>query len=74
MLKFYVRHGMVVDKVHEIISFRQSKWLEENLGFNLQKRKKAKISFEKDFYKIISNAFHGKTMEHEQNRLRLEFF
>ena len=29
MLKLYVRHGMVVDKVHEIISFEQSKWLEK---------------------------------------------
>ena len=26
MLKFYVRHGMIVDKVHDIISFRQSRW------------------------------------------------
>ena len=24
MLKFYVRHGMVVDKVHKIISFKVS--------------------------------------------------
>ena len=31
MLKFYVRHGMKVDKVHEIISFKQSKWLEKNI-------------------------------------------
>ena len=29
MLKFYVRHGMIVEKVHEVISFRQSKWLEK---------------------------------------------
>ena len=28
MLKFYVRHGMIVDKVHDIISFKQSRWLE----------------------------------------------
>ena len=28
MLNFYVRHDMIVDKVHEIISFEQSKWLE----------------------------------------------
>ena len=26
LLKIYVRHGMVVDKFHEIISFKQSKW------------------------------------------------
>ena len=24
MLKFYVRHGMIVEKIHEIISFKQS--------------------------------------------------
>ena len=29
MLKFYARHGMVVDKGHEIITFKQSKWLEK---------------------------------------------
>ena len=29
MLKVYLRHGMIVDKVHEIISFRHSKWLEK---------------------------------------------
>ena len=28
MLKFYVRHGMEVVKVHTVISFKQSKWLE----------------------------------------------
>ena len=26
MLNFYIRHGMIVDKVHDIISFKQSKW------------------------------------------------
>ena len=25
MLKFYLRHGMIIDKVHNIISFRQSR-------------------------------------------------
>ena len=28
MLKFYIRHGVIVEKVHEIISFKQSKLLE----------------------------------------------
>ena len=27
-IKFYVRLGMIIDKVHDITSFRQSKWLE----------------------------------------------
>ena len=36
MLKFYIRHGMIVDKVHDIISFRQSRWLEKYRNFNTQ--------------------------------------
>ena len=74
MLKFYVRHGMVVDKDHEIISFKQSKWLEKYIYFNTQKRNKAKIDFEKDFYKLLNNAFYGKTMENVRNQLGLKFF
>ena len=73
MLKFYVRHGMIVDKVHNIISFKQSKWLEEYITFNTQKRNKAKNDFEKDFYKLLNNAFYGKTMENVRNRLKIKF-
>ena len=73
MLKFYVIHGMVVDKIHEIISFKLSKWLEKYNSFNTQKRNKAKKEFEKDFYKLGKNAFYGKTMENVRNRIRLEF-
>ena len=74
MLKFYVRHGMVVDKIHEIISFKQSKWLEKFINFNTQKRNRAKNDFEKDFYKLLNNAFYGKTTENVRNRLGLKFF
>ena len=73
MLKFYIRHGMVVDKVHNIISFKQSKWLEKYISFNTQKRNKAKNDFEKVFYKLLNNAFYGKTMENVRNRLKIKF-
>ena len=68
MLKFYVRHGMVVNKNHEKISFRQNVWLEKYTNFNTQKRNKAKSDFEKDFHKLLNNAFYGKTMENVLNR------
>ena len=74
MLKFYVRHGMVVEKIHEITSFKRSKWLEKYINFNTQKRNRAKNDFEKDFYKLLNNAFYETTMENMRNRLRLEFF
>ena len=73
MLKFYIRHGMIVDKVHEIISIKQSKWLEKYINFNTQKRNQAVNDFEKDFYKLSNNAFYGKTMENVRNRLKIKF-
>ena len=72
MLKFYVRHDMVVEKIHEIISFKQSKWLESFVSFNTQKRNKAKNDFEKDFFKLLVNAVFGKFLENVRNRLNLE--
>ena len=29
LLNIHIRHGMDIEKVHEIISFKQSKWLEK---------------------------------------------
>ena len=73
MLNFYVTHGMIVDKVHTVISFKQSKCLEKYISFITQKRSKAKNEFEKDFYKLHNNAFYGKTMEIVRNRWKNKF-
>ena len=72
MLKFYIRHGMIIDKVHNIISFRQSRWIEKFINFNTQKRNPAVNDFEKVFYKLLNNAFYGKTMENLRNRLKIK--
>ena len=72
MIKFYVRHGMVVEKIHDIISFKQSKWLESYFSFNTQKRNKAKNDFENDIFKLLVNAAFGKFFENVRNRLELE--
>ena len=63
---------MVVEKIHEIISFKQSKWLEIYISFNTQKRNTAKNEFEKDFFKLLVNAAFGKFLENIRNRLELE--
>ena len=73
MLKLYIRHGMIVDKVHSVISFKQSRWLEKYISFHTQKRNKAKNDFQKDFYKLLNNAFYEKTMENVRNRLKIKF-
>ena len=73
MLKVCVRHGKIVEKVYSTISFKQSGWLEKYISFNTQKRNKAKNDFEKDFYKLLNNAFYGKTMKNVRNRIKVEF-
>ena len=60
ILKIYIRHGMNIDKVHETISFKQSNWLEKYINFNTQKRNQAVNDFQRDFYKLLNNAFYGK--------------
>ena len=73
MLKFYVIHGVRVERVLNVISFNQSKWLRKYINFITQKRNKARKKFEKDFYKLLNNSFYGKTMENVRNRTRVEF-
>ena len=73
MLKFYVRNAMIVDKVYEAISFRQSKWLEKFISFDSPKRSQAVTDFDKCFYKLVSNAFYGKAMENVRKGTNIEF-
>ena len=63
---------MNIEKVHDVISFKQSKWLEKYKNFNTQKRNLAVYDFEKDFYKILNNAFYGKTMENVRTGCKIE--
>ena len=60
IMKFYVRHGMAVEKFRIVISSHKCKWLEKYIIFYTQKRNKAKSEFEKDFYKLFYNAFYEK--------------
>ena len=63
---------MIVDNVREIISFKQSKWLEKYKTFETQKRNQAVDDLEKVFYKLLNIAFYGKTMEDVQKTMEVE--
>ena len=72
MFKFYTILGMKVTKIHTIYRFKLSLWLEKYINHNTQKRTKAKTNFEKDLYKLMNNAFFGKTMENVRERVNIQ--
>ena len=72
-LKFYLRMGMIISKVHRIVSLNQSPWLQRYIDYNTQKRAQADSDFKKDYNKNLICSFFGKTMEDVRNRIKVEF-
>ena len=63
ILKQALNHGLKLKKVHRVIEFNQEAWLKKYIYMNTELTKKASNDFEKDFFKLMSNAVFVKTME-----------
>ena len=71
-LKLYVELGLIVTKVHRVLKFRQSKWLEPYISLNTRMRKQSTNKFQESFYKLMNNSCYGKTLESKRNRVNVK--
>ena len=56
-----LKHGLVLERIHKAIEFKQSAWMKEYIAFNTKLRTAATNDFEKDFYKLMNNSVFGKS-------------
>jgi hypothetical protein len=71
-LKLYLSLGMRLLRVHRVLSFKQQAWLKPYVDLNTAKRQLATSEFEGDFYKLVNNAFFGKSMENVRKRRNVQ--
>nr|QTE03893.1 MAG: PolB [Tarsiger cyanurus densovirus] len=62
-LKFYLEHGLKLEKIHYAYEFLQTPLLKDYVEANIHKRTLTQDSSEKDMYKLMNNSLYGKTCE-----------
>ncbi len=70
-LQFYLAKGMKLIKIHRVLEFQQSRWLENYILLNQSLRQHALNEFLKAFYKLMNNCIFGKTYENQKNQVEI---
>ena len=68
-IRKYEELGCRITNVHRALAFDEAPWMKTYVERNIEKRKQARNSFEKDFWKLANNSVFGKTCENVMNRV-----
>lgn len=76
LLKWYIKHGVKVTKIHYSIEYTLGRYLEEYVTKNIEIRNRCPYSkpFLKKFWKLFGNALYGKTCESPFNKKKFLLF
>ncbi len=72
-LKQCLELGLVLVKVHRVLSFKQSPWMRPFIEFNTEQRQKAQCKFDQDFFKLIINSSYGRLLLHQRKFRNVKF-
>jgi hypothetical protein len=70
-LKTCLKHGLKLQKIHRVITFKQAPYLKQYIDMNTNLRQKATSVFEQDFCKLMNNSIFGKTLENTEKRVQV---
>ena len=71
-LIYYFSLGMELKKIHRILSFKQSNWLEVFIDFNTKKRQEINDEFNKNLYKFFNNCIYSKSIENATIKINVK--
>lgn len=71
-LQYYLKQGMVLKKIHRILSFHQKSYLKPYISFNNEKRQQTDNRFERDLLKLMNNGIFGKSIANNRKRIDMQ--
>ena len=71
-LQLYIKHGIKLERIESICSFKQTEFMAPFISLNSELRKLANSPFKRDNYKLMNNSQFGKFIEDVMKRTKVE--